>query len=72
MDKNNDALTFDHHNLLTQATKDPFLKELFKPIPGEPVPKKGKMSSVSLGAKFIVALDNLMAKLNSTRANFVR
>jgi myosin-6 len=71
MDKNNDALTFDMHQMV-QTSKDPFTAALFTPKEGEQVPKKGKITLISLGAKFITALNELMLKLNSTRASFVR
>jgi myosin-6 len=71
MDKNNDALTHDLHELM-QGSKDPFTKTLFDPKPGEPVPKKGKLTLISLGNKFKTALAELMQKLHSTRASFVR
>lgn len=71
MDKNNDALTHDLFELM-QGSKDPFTKDLFVPKPGEAVPKKGKLTLISLGTKFRHALTELMEKLHSTRANFVR
>ena len=71
MDKNNDALTADL-NEMVQASKDPFLRKMFERRPGEPEIKRGKLSFVSLGTKFKKALDNLMEKLNTTRATFVR
>jgi myosin-6 len=71
MDKNNDALTHDLFELM-QTSKDPFTKTLFEPKQGEPIPKKGKLTLISLGAKFKNALQELMDKLHSTRASFVR
>ena len=71
VEKNNDALTFDMHQMV-QTSKDPFTAELFRPKEGEAVPKKGKITLISLGRKFIGALNDLMMKLNSTRASFVR
>merc|ERR1719197_659905 len=70
MDKNNDALSFDSFTMM-QSSKDPFVKQLFTPKPGEAIPKQGKLTLISLGDKFKQALNALMAKLNSTRANFV-
>eukprot|EP00040_Diaphanoeca_grandis_P029379 m.172059 g.172059 ORF g.172059 m.172059 type:complete len:1230 (+) comp31666_c7_seq6:107-3796(+) len=71
MDKNNDALTHDLFTLMTNS-KDPFIKAIFEPKPGEKIPQKGKLTLISLGTKFKKQLGELMAKLNSTRANFVR
>jgi len=71
MDKNNDALTHDLSNLMN-ASKDPFLKAIFEPRPGDPKPQKGKLAFISLGDKFKKALNVLMEKLNSTRASFIR
>jgi len=71
MDKNNDALTHDLHSLM-QTSKDPFTKHLFERKPGEPEIKKGKLTLISLGKKFRQALKDLMTKLHSTRASFVR
>lgn len=51
---------------------DPFTKTLFIPVPGEAVPKQGKLALISLGTKFKAALVLLMEKLRSTRSNFVR
>jgi hypothetical protein len=51
MDKNNDALTHDLFTLM-QTSKDPFTKNLFEPKEGEPIPKKGKLTLISLG-KFV-------------------
>jgi myosin-6 len=71
LDKNNDALTADLAFLMDES-KDPFMRELFKAKPGDPKPKRGKLTLVSLGDKFKKALNVLMDKLNSTRASFVR
>jgi myosin-6 len=71
MMKNNDALTPDL-NELVQGSKDPFIRELFKPRPGEPEIKRGKLTLISLGDKFKKALNVLMEKLHSTRATFIR
>lgn len=71
MDKNNDALSFDAWTMM-QGSKDPFTQELFRPKDGEAIPKQGKLALISLGTKFKAALTELMAKLQSTRSNFVR
>ena len=71
IDKNNDALTYDLFSLLDSSV-DPFTKSLFKPREGEPVPKQGKITLISLGNKFKVALNQLMEKLHSTRSSFIR
>jgi myosin-6 len=71
MDKNNDALTPDL-NELVQGSKDPYIRKIFERRPGEPEIKRGKLTLISLGDKFKKALDVLMAKLNSTRASFIR
>lgn len=71
IDKNNDALTFDLFNLM-DSSQDPFTKELFTPREGEPVPKQGKITLISLGNKFKDALSQLMEKLHSTRSTFIR
>eukprot|EP00038_Savillea_parva_P000948 m.100167 g.100167 ORF g.100167 m.100167 type:complete len:1317 (+) comp10335_c1_seq6:64-4014(+) len=71
LDKNNDALTADLAFLM-DASADPFLVSIFKPKPGDPRPKRGKLTLISLGDKFKKALSVLMDKLNSCRASFVR
>jgi len=71
MEKNNDALTYDMFTMV-QTSKDPFTKDLFTPKPGEAIPKQGKIALISLGTKFKAALGDLMEKLQSTRASFVR
>jgi myosin-6 len=71
LDKNNDALTADLAFLMDES-KDPFMRELFAAKEGDPKPKRGKLTLVSLGDKFKKALNVLMEKLNSTRASFVR
>lgn len=71
MDKNNDALTYDLFTLMG-TSKDPFMQSLFTPKAGEVIPKRGKLTLISLGAKFKKQLGELMEKLNSTRSNFVR
>jgi myosin-6 len=71
MDKNNDALTADLAFLM-DGSKDPFTKYMFRQREGEAPPARGKLNLVSLGNKFKVALHNLMAKLESTRSNFIR
>jgi len=71
IDKNNDALTHDLYQLMSNS-KDPFIKAIFEPKPGEKIPQKGKLALISLGTKFKKQLNELMEKLNSTRANFVR
>jgi myosin-6 len=71
LDKNNDALTADLSFLMDESA-DPFLVSIFKPKPGDPRPKKGKLTLISLGDKFKKALATLMEKLNSCRASFVR
>merc|ERR1740138_983437 len=71
MEKNNDALTPDLAELM-QASKDPFLRNIFERRPGEPEIKRGKLTLISLGDKFKKALSGLMEKLHSTRASFIR
>lgn len=71
MEKNNDALSADAMDML-RTSKDPFLKELYKKRPGEPEIQRGKLTLISLGTKFKKALDELMEKLHSTRASFIR
>jgi len=71
LEKNNDALTADLAFAMEKSA-DPFLRKLFEPRPGDPLPKKGKLALISLGDKFKKALQVLMDKLNSTRATFVR
>merc|ERR1740138_1078361 len=71
MEKNNDALTPDLNELM-QASKDPFLRNIFERRPGEPEIKRGKLTLISLGDKFKKALSGLMEKLHSTRASFIR
>lgn len=65
MDKNNDALTVDLHELMA-ASKDPFTVSLFEAKDGDPVPTRGKITLISLGTKFKKALTLLMEKLSST------
>eukprot|EP00039_Didymoeca_costata_P018027 m.331854 g.331854 ORF g.331854 m.331854 type:complete len:1228 (+) comp16805_c0_seq1:138-3821(+) len=71
INKNNDALSFDMYTTM-ESSKDPFTKSLFALKEGEQAPKQGKITLISLGNKFKKALGELMAKLHSTRANFVR
>eukprot|EP00056_Hartaetosiga_gracilis_P005906 m.90736 g.90736 ORF g.90736 m.90736 type:complete len:1102 (+) comp12313_c0_seq1:2312-5617(+) len=71
IDKNNDALTYDLFSLM-DSSEDPFVKELFAPTEGNPRPQRGKITLVSLGNKFKVALGQLMEKLHSTRSSFIR
>jgi len=71
IDKNNDALTADLAFLM-DSSKDPFVRSLFEPQPGDPKPARGKITLISLGTKFKAALEKLMEKLNSTRSNFIR
>jgi len=71
IDKNNDALTTDLAFLM-DSSKDPFIRSLFEPNPGDPKPTRGKITLISLGTKFKAALERLMEKLNSTRSNFIR
>jgi len=71
MDKNNDALTVDLAELM-DSSKDPFTRGLFTPKAGEERPQRGKITLISLGAKFKVALEQLMDKLRSTRSSFIR
>eukprot|EP00055_Hartaetosiga_balthica_P015565 m.92745 g.92745 ORF g.92745 m.92745 type:complete len:1216 (+) comp8899_c1_seq1:183-3830(+) len=71
IDKNNDALTYDLFNLM-DSSSDPFVKALFTPHEGDPRPQRGKITLISLGNKFKVALQQLMEKLHSTRSSFIR
>jgi myosin-6 len=71
LDKNNDALTVDLAELM-DSSKDPFTRSLFETKPGEEKPQRGKLSFISLGSKFKVALESLMDKLRSTRSSFIR
>eukprot|EP00049_Salpingoeca_infusionum_P012421 m.227482 g.227482 ORF g.227482 m.227482 type:complete len:1222 (+) comp15178_c0_seq1:220-3885(+) len=71
IDKNNDALTFDLYDIMIKS-QDPFTQKLFEAKEGDPVPKKGKITLISLGNKFRIALGELMKKLHSTRSSFIR
>jgi myosin-6 len=71
IDKNNDALTFDLFDIMSNS-QDPFTKTLFEIKEGDPVPKQGKITLISLGNKFKIALAELMTKLHSTRSSFIR
>jgi myosin-6 len=71
MEKNNDALTPDLNESM-MASKDPYIRTLFERRPGEPEIKRGKLTLISLGDKFKKALGNLMEKLHTTRASFIR
>jgi len=71
LDKNNDALTADLAELM-DSSKDPFTRTLFEPKAGEEKPQRGKITLISLGSKFKVALESLMEKLRSTRSSFIR
>merc|ERR1719345_95917 len=54
------------------ASKDPFTRKIYEKRPGEPEIKRGKLTLISLGDKFKKALVELMEKLSTTRATFVR
>jgi myosin-6 len=71
LDKNNDALVFDMAEMMG-ASKDPFTRKIYEKRPGEPEIKRGKLTVISLGDKFKKALAELMEKLSTTRATFVR
>jgi hypothetical protein len=71
MDKNHDALTVDLAELM-DSSKDPFVHTLFAPQPRVEKPQRGKITLVSFGYKFKIALESLMEKLRSTRSSFIR
>lgn len=71
IDKNNDALHTDMETMLAGSSV-PFVKALIDSIPAEEKAAPGKLSFFSVGAKFKKQMKELMGKLLTTNAHFVR
>eukprot|EP00117_Sycon_ciliatum_P026166 scpid15712/ scgid21542/ Unconventional myosin-VI; Unconventional myosin-6 len=74
MEKNNDAL-HDNLELLMQESSDPLIQKLFpmrSPATESKKPGKSKLIFASIADKFRAQLKQLLEKLNSTGAAFIR
>ncbi|CAA0823240.1 Myosin-11 [Striga hermonthica] len=72
LDKNKDYVVAEHQDLLT-ASKCPFVKALFPPLPEEMTKSSSKSSKFSsIGSRFKLQLQQLMETLNSTEPHYIR
>jgi myosin-6 len=71
LDKNNDAL-HDSLEVAIGESKDPFIRSLFTDKVARSPSGTKKLALISVGSKFRTQLNELMRKLGSTGAHFIR